>query len=137
MASDGSCLFEAVKRAASLPETASELRHRAVKHVLADVSSGKLPQHTESTVRNLYWPDITKGWGCDARLCLPRARHTPLKPVNPNPVNESPTFLVRVHWLQELKMIVKAVDVPELQQAIQDLVVRCCPSACARAALCD
>ena len=57
---DGSCLFAAVAQAAGLPDTASALRHRCVKRVLADAGAGLLPPGVEASLQSLYSPDLVR-----------------------------------------------------------------------------
>jgi hypothetical protein len=58
---DGSCLWSAVKVAAGLECTPQELRHRAVKRILADAGAGLLPREMERQIETTHSPDMVRG----------------------------------------------------------------------------
>ena len=116
---DGSCLFAAVAQAAGLADTAAELRHRCVKRVVADAGAGLLPPGVEASVQSLYSPDLVRRsqpW--DVRL---RAAHS--HPLGlPHVPLAAQTKGWGVHWVQERRLVIKAVDLPAALQAIDELV---------------
>lgn len=72
---DGNCLFTSVARALRTGEDGGGVRARAVARCGKLRQAGLLPAGTERAIRNLYTPDVTRGWGVhlvqEQKLLLP------------------------------------------------------------------
>ena len=75
---DGSCLFESVATALGGKESAQSVRKRCVDRFLALHADGLLPKDVDATVRGLYSPDTSVGWGVhllqEHKMLLERTR---------------------------------------------------------------
>jgi len=90
VAHDGNCLFTSTARAVGGWASPTLLRQMAVQRVQADANKGNSLPGINQTIKNLYDPDLSTGWG--------------------------------VHWVQEVKLILKSRDVEAVDGAIAQSV---------------
>lgn len=61
---DGNCLFTAFQKAMMLQTSPQEVRNRTVRRFTSDYKSNAHQQQaTDSMIKNLYFPDLSAGWG--------------------------------------------------------------------------